>query len=64
MFNKEELEAIIEVMENIPMQGTVKTLPEKLQLVISILQKANAALADLRKDEAVKELVSSPDSNL
>jgi hypothetical protein len=53
MFNKEELEAIIEVMENVPMQGTVKTLPEKLQIVVSILQKSQAQLADLNKDESV-----------
>jgi hypothetical protein len=58
MFNKEELEAIIEVMENVPMHGTVKTLPEKLALVVSILQKANAALDDLHKAN-VDESVSS-----
>ena len=44
MFNKEELEAIIEVMENVPMQGTIKTLPDKLQLVIAIIRKAQAQL--------------------
>jgi hypothetical protein len=37
MFTKEQLEMIGDVFENLPVQGTIKTLPDTLQKITAIL---------------------------
>lgn len=44
MFTKEELELLVEMITNYPIQGTMKSLPEIMRRLMELMNKIQAEL--------------------